>query len=79
MATPAATVVHRAAPRVTTSNVNVSVTSANDREPIVKVNGIRIILTENDGTYTGSFQMPTKGTVLEINSETDEWDEGDIN
>ncbi len=61
------------------SNVNVSVTSANDREPIVKVNGIRIILTENDGTYTGSFQMPTKGTVLEINSEPGEWDDVDLN
>ena len=56
------------------SNVNVSVVSASELEPIVKVNGVRITLTENDGTYTGSFQMPTKGTVLEINSETDEMD-----
>ena len=61
------------------SNVNISVTSANNREPIVKVNGNHIILTENDGTYTGSFQMPTKGTVLEINSEPDEWDDVDLN
>ena len=56
------------------SNVNVSVVSASELEPIVKVNGVRITLTENDGTYTGSFQMPKKGTVLEINSETDEMD-----
>ena len=56
------------------SNVNISVVSASELEPIVKVNGVRITLTENDGTYTGSFQMPTKGTVLEINSETDEMD-----
>ena len=46
---------------------------------MVKVNGIRIALTENDGTYTGSFVMPTKGTVLEINSEPSEWDFADEN
>jgi predicted histone-like DNA-binding protein len=61
------------------SNVNVSVVSGNGMEPIAKVNGNRITLTENDGTYTGSFQMPTKGTVLEINSEPDEWDYADQN
>ena len=46
------------------SNVNISVVN-------------RITLTENDGVYTGSFQMPTKGTVLEINSEPDDLDFGD--
>ena len=61
------------------SNVNISVVPASALEPIVKVNGVRITLTENDGTYTGSFQMPTKGTVLEINSEPDEWDYADQN
>ena len=48
------------------SNVNISVVPVN-----------RITLTENDGVYTGSFQMPTKGTVLEINSEPDDLDFGD--
>ena len=61
------------------SNVNVSVVPVEGKEPIAKVNGNRITLTENDGTYTGSFQMPTKGTVLEINSEPDEWDYADQN
>ena len=61
------------------SNVNVSVVPVEGKEPIAKVNGTRITLTENDGTYTGSFQMPTKGTVLEINSEPDEWDYADQN
>ena len=61
------------------SNVNVSVVPVEGKEPIAKVNGNRITLTENDGTYTGSFQMPTKGTVLEINSEPDEWDDADQN
>ena len=61
------------------SNVNVSVVPVEGKEPIAKVNGNRITLTENDGVYTGSFQMPTKGTVLEINSEPDEWDDADQN
>ena len=54
------------------SNVNISVVPVDGKVPIAKVNGNRITLTENDGTYTGSFQMPTKGTVLEINSEPDD-------
>ena len=61
------------------SNVNISVVPVEGKEPIAKVNGNRITLTENDGTYTGSFQMPTKSTVLEINSEPDEWDDADQN
>jgi hypothetical protein len=59
------------------SNVNVSVVPVEGKEPIAKVNGNRITLTENGGTYNGSFQMPTKGTVLEINSEPDDLDFGD--
>ena len=61
------------------SNVNISVMPVEGKEPIAKVNGNRITLTENDGTYTGSFQMPTKGTVLEILTEPDEWDYADQN
>ena len=61
------------------SNVNISVVPAGGKEPLAKVNDIRIALTENDGTYTGSFLMPTKGTVLEINSEPSEWDYADEN
>ena len=61
------------------SNVNISVVPVEGKEPIAKVNGTRITLTENDGTYIGSFQMPTKSTVLEINSEPDEWDDADQN
>ena len=61
------------------SNVNISVVPAGGKEPLAKVNDIRIALTENDGTYTGSFVMPTKGTVLEINSEPSEWDYADEN
>ena len=57
------------------SNVNISVVSGNGLEPTAKINGSSIALTENDGTYTGSFQMPTKGSVLEIDSEPDEFDQ----
>jgi len=53
------------------SNVNISVVPAEGKEPVAKVNGNSIPLTENDGIYTGSFQMPTKDTMLEINSEPD--------
>lgn len=59
------------------SNVNISVVPVEGKEPIAKVNGNRITLTGNDGVYIGSFQMPTKGTVLEINSEPDDLDFGD--
>lgn len=61
------------------TTVNVSVVPAEGKVPIAKVNGNRITLTENDGTYTGSFQMPIKGTVLEILTEPDEWDYADQN
>ena len=59
------------------SNVNISVVPAEGKVPTAKVNSNSITLTENDGTYTGSFVMPTKGTVLEINSEPSDIDWGD--
>ena len=62
------------------SNVNISVVPAAGKVPTAKINGdTNIALTENDGVYTGSFQMPTMGTVLEINSDpNDNWfDTGD--
>ena len=52
-----------------------SVTSGNGQTPVVKVNGSPIALTENDGIYVGSSTMPTKDSVLEINSEPDEFDQ----
>ena len=60
------------------SNVNISVVPAEGKVPTAKINGsTNIALTENDGVYTGSFVMPTKGTVLEINSEPSDIDFGD--
>ena len=56
------------------SNVNISVVPAAGKVPTASVNGNSITLTENDGTYTGSFVMPTRGTTLEVNSEpSDDW------
>jgi len=56
------------------STVNISVVPAAGKVPTAKYNGDNTIaLTENDGVYTGSFQMPTRSTVLEINSEPSEY------
>ena len=60
------------------SNVNISVVPAEGKVPSARLDyNTFITLTENDGTYTGSFVMPTKGTVLEINSEPSDIDWGD--
>ena len=57
------------------ATVNISVVPVPGKTPTVKINGsTAIALTESSGTYTGSFQMPDKGTVLEINSDPDEFD-----
>ena len=57
--------------------MNISVVPAEGKVPTAKVNGNSITLTENNGTYTGSFVMPTKGTVVEIDSEPSDIDFGD--
>jgi nucleoid DNA-binding protein len=60
------------------TTVNISVVPAAGKVPTAKINGsTTIALTENNGTYTGSFQMPMKGTVLEVNSEPSDIDWGD--
>lgn len=52
------------------SNVNISIVPVAGKVPTAKLNGnTDIALTENDGVYTGSFVMPTKGTTLEVNSD----------
>lgn len=59
------------------SNVNISVVPVAGKVPTAMVNGTSIALTENDGTYTASFVMPTRGTVIELNSDPSEFDTGD--
>ena len=50
------------------SNLNIEIVPAEVQVPTATINGSSIELTENDGTYTGSFQMPAQGSVLELNS-----------
>jgi hypothetical protein len=62
------------------STVNISVVPAEGVVPSARLDYTNFLtLTENDGVYTGSFQMPAKGTMLEVNSEPgDTWyDTGD--
>ena len=62
------------------STINLSVVSVDNKRPCIRINGtIQYIVTENNGTWTGSFQMPTKGTVLEILTDPDDDDFADEN
>ena len=45
--------------------------------PTATINNNNIELTENDGTYSGSFQMPAQGSVLELNSGSNGGDSDD--
>lgn len=62
------------------STINLSVVSVDNKRPCIRINGtIQYIVNENNGTWTGSFQMPTKGTVLEILTDPDDDDFADEN
>ena len=50
------------------SNVNISVVPAEGQVHTATLNGNSVELTENDGTYSGSFQMPAQASTLVINS-----------
>ena len=50
------------------TNFNIEIVPAEGQIPTARLNYNPIELTENDGTYTGSFQMPAQGSVLELNS-----------
>ena len=50
------------------TNLNIEIVPAEGQIPTARLNYNDIPLTENDGTYTGSFQMPAQGSVLELNS-----------
>lgn len=62
------------------STINLSVVSVDNKRPCIRINGtIQYIVAENNGAWTGSFQMPTKGTVLEILTDPDDDDFADQN
>ena len=50
------------------TNLNIEIVPAEGQIPTARLNYNPIELTENDGIYTGSFQMPAQGSVLELNS-----------
>ena len=50
------------------TEVAISVTPAEGQTPTAMLNGSSITLTESEGTYTGSFQMPDGNATLVINS-----------
>ena len=60
--------------------VSISVTPAEGTVPTATLNGSNVALTENNGVYTGSFQMPSGNATLAINSGgTSGSDGGDMN
>ena len=59
------------------TNLNIEIVPAEGQVPTATINGSSIELTENDGTYTGSFQMPAQASVLVLNSGSNGGDGGD--
>ncbi len=59
-------------------NVYIAVTPAEGQIPTATLNGSNVSLTENDGEYVGTFQMPAQASTLVINSGSDS-EEGDQN
>ena len=60
------------------ANVYIAVTPAEGQIPTATLNGSNVSLTENDGEYVGTFQMPAQASTLVINSGSDS-EEGDQN
>ena len=60
------------------ANVYIAVTPAEGQIPTATLNGSNVSLTENDGEYVGTFQMPAQASTLVINSGS-EAEEGDQN
>jgi hypothetical protein len=60
------------------ANVYIAVTPAEGQIPTATLNGSNVSLTENDGEYVGTFQMPAQASSLMINSGSDS-EEGDQN
>ena len=60
------------------ANVYIAVTPAEGQIPSATLTGSNVSLTENDGEYVGTFQMPAQASTLVINSGSD-GEEGDQN
>ena len=59
------------------ANVYIAVTPTEGQIPTATLNGSNVSLTENDGEYTGTFQMPAQASSLVINSGSVTRDDGD--
>ena len=59
------------------ANVYIAVTPTEGQIPTATLNGSNVSLTENDGEYTGTFQMPAQASSLVINSGSVTSDDGD--
>jgi hypothetical protein len=59
------------------TNLSIKIVPAEGQIPTASINHNSIELTENNGTYTGSFQMPAQVSVLELNSGTSSGNGGD--
>lgn len=60
------------------TEVTVTITPAAGKVPSATIGGNTVTLTENDGTYTGTFQMPSANATLVINTGS-AGDNGDTN
>jgi predicted histone-like DNA-binding protein len=61
------------------TEVSISVTPAEGATPTATLNGSSISLTESEGAYTGSFQMPSANATLAINTGGTSTGGGDAN
>ena len=62
------------------TEVSISITPAEGETPTASLNGNAVTLTENEGVYSGSFQMPSSNATLVINSgDTTGGGSGDMN
>ena len=58
------------------TNLNIEIIPAEGHVPTARINDNGIELTENDGVYVGTFQMPARVSLLELNSGSDSGDGG---
>ena len=61
------------------TEVSISVTPAEGATPTATLNGSSVTLTESDGVYAGSFQMPSGNATLAINTGGASTGGGDAN
>ena len=56
------------------STIYIEIVPISGHMGVAQLNGRVLSLTNNNGTYTGSFQMPAQGSVLSLNSGSPDGD-----